>query len=87
MPIIIPIRDLRNTSNISEMAHNSKEPVFVTKNGYSDLVIMSAELYETMAQNNRIDQAIFESESEVERGADTISLESARERLNGKFFK
>ena len=87
MPIIIPIRDLRNTSNISEVAHSTQEPVFVTKNGYSDLVIMSAELYEKMAQNSRIDQAIFEAESEVERGAKPISLESARKQLDAKYFK
>lgn len=87
MPRIIPIRDLRNTSSISEMAHSSQEPVFVTKNGYSDLVIMSAELYEKIAQNNRIDQAIFEAESEVERGAKPISLDAARKELDGKYFK
>ena len=87
MPIIIPIRDLRNTSNISEMAHSSQEPVFVTKNGYSDLVIMSAELYEKMAQSNRIDQAIFEAEGEVEKGAKPISIKTARKELDEKYFK
>ena len=81
MPRIIPIRDLRNTSNISEMAHRSQEPVFVTKNGYSDLVIMSAELYEKMVENSRIDQAIFEAESEIKRGAKPIPLEEAKKKL------
>ena len=46
MPKIIPIEDLRNTSKISEMCKESDEPVFVTKNGYGDMVIMSAETYE-----------------------------------------
>ena len=87
MPRIIPIRDMRNTSRISEMAHGAQEPIFVTKNGYSDLVIMSAELYERMAENYRIDQVITEAESEVERGAKPISLESARMKLDGKYFK
>ena len=87
MPRIIPIRDLRNTSAISEMAHSSQEPIFVTKNGYSDLVILSAELYEKMVQNNRIDQAIFEAEGEIERGAKPISLDEARKELDGKYFK
>ena len=41
-----------------------QEPIFITKNGYSDLVVMSTELYEKFAQNNRIDQAIFEAEKE-----------------------
>ena len=49
MPTIMPIRDLRNTSEISELAHKKQEPIFITKNGYSDLVVMSAELYEKFA--------------------------------------
>lgn len=53
---------MRNTNAISELAHKKQEPIFVTKNGYSDLVVMSAELYERFARINRIDQAIFEAE-------------------------
>ena len=45
MPQIIPIRDLKNTSEISQKCHESKEPIFVTKNGYGDMVIMSLEVY------------------------------------------
>ena len=43
---IIPIRELRDTSAISEMCHSMDEPVFVTKNGYGDMVIMSLETFE-----------------------------------------
>ena len=86
MPKIMPIRDLRNTSEISELAHKQQEPIFITKNGYSDLVVMSAELYERFAQTNRIDQAIYDAEKEVEEGADPIPMNSARERLNKKYY-
>ncbi len=82
MPTIMPIRDLRNTSEISELAHRKQEPIFITKNGYSDLVVMSSEYYERFAQINKIDQAIFDSETEVENGAEPISLDNAMERLN-----
>ncbi|MCF6268201.1 MAG: type II toxin-antitoxin system prevent-host-death family antitoxin [Melioribacteraceae bacterium] len=42
MPIIKPISDLRNKSNeISELAHNVNEPIFITKNGEGSLVVMS----------------------------------------------
>ena len=44
MPLIMPIKDLRNTTEI-----------FITKNGYSDLVVMSSELYDKFARMNRID--------------------------------
>ena len=45
MPQIRPITDLRNTNKISELCHKQDEPVFITKNGYGDLVIMSVETY------------------------------------------
>lgn len=48
MPQIRPITDLRNTTEISELCHAKNEPVFITKNGYGDLVIMSMETYEAL---------------------------------------
>ena len=46
MPIIKPISDLRNKSNeISELANSSDEPIFITKNGEGDLVVMSMAHY------------------------------------------
>ena len=53
MPQIIPIKDLKNTSEISELCHKAQGPIYVTKNGYGDMVIMSMEIYEsTMRQIN-----------------------------------
>lgn len=46
MSQIIPIRNLKNTAEISEMYHVTKELIFVSKNGYGDMVIMSIEAYE-----------------------------------------
>ncbi|BDF32899.1 prevent-host-death protein [Lachnospiraceae bacterium] len=86
MPIIMPIKDLRNTSEISDIAHKEQEPIFITKNGYSDLVVMSSELYDKFAKTNRIDQAIYESEKEMEEGGETINLDDAFERLNKKHY-
>ena len=86
MPMIMPIRDLRNTSNISELAHQKQEPIFITKNGYSDLVVMSAELYERFAEINRVDQAIEEAEREVSEGARPVSAKEARKRLDKKYI-
>lgn len=86
MPTIVPIRDLRNTSEISEMAHKQQEPIFVTKNGYSDLVVMSAELYDRFALNNRIDQAITEAEEEFEQTGESIDAKAAFTDLEKKHF-
>lgn len=46
MPQIIPIKELKNTSEISELCHSSEEPIYITKNGYGDMVIMSMDAYE-----------------------------------------
>ena len=86
MPVIMPIKELRNTSEISDMAHKIQEPIFITKNGYSDLVVMSSELYDKFAQINRIDQAIYESEKELEQGGVSIELDEAFEKLNRKYY-
>ena len=49
MPIIRPISDLRNKANrISELAHKSGEPIFITKNGEGDMVVMSMSQYGKM---------------------------------------
>jgi len=46
MPLIKPISDLRNKANeISELAHRSDEPVFITRNGEGDMVVMSLAHY------------------------------------------
>ena len=87
MPVIMPIKDLRNTSEISDLAHKYQEPIFITKNGYSDLVVMSSELYDKFARINRIDQAIFDAEKELEESGVSIDLDEAFERLEGKYYE
>ena len=64
MPQIRPITDLRNTNEISDICHARREPVFITKNGYGDLVVMSIETYEAMVENAAMDTAISEAEAE-----------------------
>lgn len=68
MPHIIPIRDLKNTSEISEMCHKSEEPIYITKNGYGDMVIMSMEAYENAIRQLSIYRDIEISEKQIENG-------------------
>lgn len=68
MPHIIPIRDLKNTSEISEMCHKSEEPIYITKNGYGDMVIMSMEAYENAIRQFSIYRDIEISEKQIENG-------------------
>jgi prevent-host-death family protein len=49
MPLIRPISDLRNRSTeISELCHSEDQPVFITKKGKGDLVVMSQTHYERL---------------------------------------
>ena len=68
MPQIIPIKDLKKTSEISEMCHNTNEPVFITKNVYGDMVIMSMEAYEETMKKLDIYRNIEISEEQVKNG-------------------
>lgn len=87
MPLIMPIKDLRNTTEISNIAHKVQEPIFITKNGYSDLVVMSSELYDKFARINRIDQSIYESQQEISNGAEAIDAEVVFTELEKKYFE
>lgn len=53
MAKIKPITDLRKTNEISDLAHQISEPIFITKNGYSDLVVMSNEVYENLLKSTK----------------------------------
>ncbi len=55
MPKIIPIRDLKDTTAVSALCHATDEPIFVTKNGYNDIVMMSAEV---ISRHFRINSAV-----------------------------
>ena len=68
MPQIIPIKDLKNTSEISDMCHKTEEPIYVTKNGYGDMVIMSMETYESTMQHIAMYRDIEISEKQIDKG-------------------
>lgn len=68
MPQIIPIRDLKKTSELSELCRDSKEPVFITKNGYGDMVIMSMETYERTMFLNDVYRKLEQGEASLRSG-------------------
>lgn len=68
MPQIIPIKDLKNTAEISDLCHKVQEPIYITKNGYGDMVIMSMETYEKRMNQLSMYRDIEISESQVEGG-------------------
>ena len=87
MPLIRPITDLRNTNEISEICNSRKEPIFITKNGYGDLVIMSIATYESMLEISETDSAIAESEAEYSISGKLHYAKEALKSLRRKHFE
>ncbi len=86
MPQIRPITDLRNTNEISEICHARPDPVFITKNGYGDLVIMSIETYEAITATAAIDTAIAEAEAEYEQNGQLFDAKDVLASIRRKHF-
>ncbi|WP_371380387.1 type II toxin-antitoxin system Phd/YefM family antitoxin [Sporomusa aerivorans] len=85
MPQIIPIRDLKNTSEISQRCRASNEPIFVTKNGYGDMVIMSMKMYEEKMFMLDVYSKLIAAEEQLAEGKvlnGDASLKSIREKYN-----
>jgi prevent-host-death family protein len=70
MPNIRPISDLRNNANeISEFCRVEREPVFITKNGTGDMVVMNIEEYEKRQALLDLYGKLAEAEAEIAEGA------------------
>jgi PHD/YefM family antitoxin component YafN of YafNO toxin-antitoxin module len=79
MPRIIPIRDLKKTSELSELCRETNEPVFITKNGYGEMVIMSMDAYEKTMLMNDIYRKVGAAEQSVSKGDVSEGFESLRQ--------
>ncbi len=83
MPTILPIRDLKNTAKISALCRDTDAPVFITKNGYGDMVVMSMAHYErTLARQDVFDR-LDEAERQLAAGQTRDAFASLAE-LRGK---
>ncbi len=87
MPEIRPIKDLRNTTKISDLCHQIQEPIFITKNGYGDLVVMSIETYEKSLARLELYQKLAEAEELVKNGEELLDGEEVFRELKGKYGK
>jgi len=84
MPKIIPIRDLKKTSEISQMCHESDEPIFVTKNGYGDMVVMSMKVYEEKLFMSDVYRKLDAAEEQLKEGK-TLNADVALKRIRDKY--
>ena len=72
--------------SISELCHAKNEPIFITKNGYGDLVVMSIEAYDKLIGNNEIDAAISAAEKEYAEDGVLMDAREALSSLRRKHF-
>lgn len=78
---------LRNDYNtISSLAHSSCEPIYITKNGESDLVVMSGETFERRERELDERSLVLEAEAERLRGMPSYTVEEARSMLRQKYL-
>ena len=79
--MIRPVSDLRNNfADISRTVHETQQPVFLTKNGFGDMVVLSMECYDEL----RLDSEIYLKLAETERSESEqkrYTLSEAREKL------
>lgn len=89
MNMIRPVSDLRNNfADISKTVHETAQPVFLTKNGYGDMVVMSMEAFEKMQFDSEVYFKLQEAEREAAHSDVRYSskdvLKAMREAIGGE---
>ena len=88
MNTIRPVSDLRNNfAEISRQVHETQQPVFLTKNGFGEMVVMSMESYENMQFDSEVYRKLQEAEKEAAltdtRYSSKDVLKSMKEAIGG----
>ena len=84
---IRPIKDLRDTSEISKLCEESKEPIYITKNGYGHLVVMSMETYKNKLAKADLYEKLAEAENQINNGEKLLDAEAVFESLKDRYGK
>ena len=89
MNLIRPVSDLRNSfAEISKTVHETAQPVFLTKNGYGDMVVMSMETFENLQFESEVYFKLQEAEREAEltdkRYSSKDVLKAMRDAIGGE---
>lgn len=82
---IRPVSDLRNNfAEISKTVHETKQPVFLTKNGFGDMVVLSMEAYENMQFESEVYFKLKEAEMEAEINSTRYSTKDVLKALKNR---
>ena len=80
---IIPIRDLKNTTEVERLCAEENGPVFVTKNGYGRLVVMDIEYYERTMRKKDEAAAVIKGMDDVKAGR-TVDGDTAIRKIRNR---
>lgn len=81
---IIPMRDLKDTVEIERKCRETDGPVFVTKNGYGKLVVMSIDHYEKLIGELREAKAVNEGLKDIASG-NIVDVDEVKTRISDKY--
>lgn len=84
---IRPIKDLRDTTEISKICQESREPIYITKNGYGHLVVMSMETYKEKLAKAELYEKLAEAENQIQNGESLLDAEYVFEKLRNRYGK
>jgi len=88
MPQIRPVSDLRNRfAEISRIVHETAEPVYLTKNGYGDMVVMSMDAYAQKKFEDEVYLKLREAELEARSGEPGKPYHDVMRELRAKLAK
>lgn len=84
--IIKPSTALRNDyGTISDLAHKEEEPIYITKNGEGDLVVMSIDAFERREEMLKLRAKLEATEQSRLHGEPTYSIDESRQRMEAIF--
>lgn len=82
MPVIRSTKDLRNNyPELAELVHKGAQPVFITKNGRDDTVLMSMAYFERQQAQLELYRKLLEAEAEIQAGVPEVPVAEAMARL------
>ncbi len=84
---IRPIKDLRDTTEISRLCEESKEPIYITKNGYGHLVVMSMETYKDKLAKADLYEKLAEAENQIKNGEKLFDANEVFASLKDRYGK
>ena len=87
MPNIRPISDLRNNAaEISDFCRQTREPVYITRNGSGDMVVLSIEEYERQMALIDLYGKLAVAEQEIAAGATGKDFLTVAKELRGRVY-